>query len=483
MPLRISDIQKIRKAVHDVADVRVYEHRGHVVPLTAIDPASQALIARFSESDAELVPVITDGKPTVMRMTAWMAHEGVNDNGLAFVREELPAAAERISQDNPLVCDFNHAAVKGGEFPIIGMWHKAAYAFDAAANKWGIITTGVMFAWLFPEIAQAMLADQARNGHLRYSMACIGDSYEYSNLAGRSIQIAHNPVFFTNSLLDVTPADPAAIGHVALAGDPVPPPGPVGTPVLHDPKNKTPVDPNVDPENPIPPSGSDGSLPVNALLAELQALVATWGLPNRQLPINEIPGPTPQEKKAMEDLQAKINELIPKLAENEQLRSANADLTAKLALLQEQVKNLQTYEATALDLKLTKETLQGEYDVVLAENTALKAANAELTAKVDAFEADRSATEKAAQLAARVAELPDAVRAAHAKSSDDVRAKREANWASKTPEEWEFYKAEELSIAPAVKIGYLQRSDAQGALPNSPPDGDPLAAMLARVKK
>lgn len=503
MKLELSEAQKSRLAsftgaARTIDDFVAVEMFGTASAAETIAPAEQALIARYSMPADGPAP-ITNGQPTVLRMAAWMCHEGVNTNGLGFVREELPASAAKVSPQNPLLIDFNHAAIKGGSHPVIGVWTKAAYAFDTdpQVQKYGLLVNGVMFAWLFPEVAAAMLADQKANGKLRFSMACLAD-YEYvpafagvTAAAGKQIQVAHNPVFFTNSLLDVAPGDPAATGNAGPVGQPLPLDGPVGSPRLDaDPDSRRNlVD---DPEDPLPLSGPNGVPAVNAeqLATHVKTLVdahlATFGLPNRQLPINEIPGPSPQEKQAMTDLEQRIADLQPKLAERD---ATIAQQTATIAMLTEQVQNLGALKATAEDLALTKQALEGQYAQVLAERDAAVAENATLKTAIAAFETEKAAVEQATKLAARIAELPETIRLAHAKRPDAVRTRIEAVWAAKSDEDWTFYKAEELSLAPAPAPAGSYRAAsiaAGGALPVATGDDESenkLLTALAQVRK
>jgi hypothetical protein len=200
---------------YDVENLRVLSAHGQINEATDLRPEEQTIIA---EEMARGPDPITDGRPTVMRVVAWMCHEGVNRNRDAFVAEELAVATTKITARNPLVMDWNHAAVIGGPGRVIGTWTKADYAFDQKAKDgqgaWGILAEGVMFAWAYPEIADAMLAEQQRNGTVDFSMACIPSSVEFARDDKGSFAILHNPIFFTLSALDVPPGDPDAVGMV-----------------------------------------------------------------------------------------------------------------------------------------------------------------------------------------------------------------------------------------------------------------------------
>lgn len=206
-------------AGYDVENLRVLAVTGSVNEVADLRPEEQQVIA---EELAKGPAPITDGQPTVMRVVAWMCHEGVNRNRDSFLKEELQLAAAKISTRNPIVMDWNHAAVIGGPGRVIGVWTKADYAFDAKAKDgqgaWGILAEGVMFAWAYPDITNAMLAEQQRNGTVDFSMACIPASVEFGRDENGPYAVLHNPVFFTLSALDVPPADPDAVG-VTKEGD------------------------------------------------------------------------------------------------------------------------------------------------------------------------------------------------------------------------------------------------------------------------
>src|SRR5258705_11251306 len=90
-----------------------------------------------------------NGKPRMLFMNAWMAHEGRNLNGDAFVNEEL---RQRV-REGLFVPPFAGMIDLDHDFTARGFWYKAAYAFDEQANKWGILATGAVWAWRYPELA------------------------------------------------------------------------------------------------------------------------------------------------------------------------------------------------------------------------------------------------------------------------------------------------------------------------------------------
>ncbi len=395
----------------DPKQVRFVECRATAAPAhEATDGELSAVRAAF---EAGGPPLMTDGKPTVTRMTAWMAHEGVNRNRLAFVKEELELAAQKVTVTSPLVMDFNHSAIHGweGEQRCIGVWHSAEYAFDAFAKggegAWGILVQGVMFAWLFPDVADALQAEQGRKGYIEFSMACIPSSIEFAiDGEGRGYEVAHNPIFFTNSALDVAPADPDAKG---LGSE----------------------------------SASEG---VEATQREQLLQLAASKAQNSEEAMNE-------EMKALlaqleATLAAKFETILAtdseaKVAATEAFETKIAELETALVVAQTEIE------------RLTGETVQLEAAVAASEQTI-----AELRVVTDEYEAAAQEALQAAVLAARLASLPEAVQTAHAARDEAKRTRLESKWIAMSDEDWSVYLEDELGIATAsAGTTYLERSN------------------------
>jgi hypothetical protein len=114
------------------------------------------------------------------------------------------------------------------------------------------------------------------------------------------------------------------------------------------------------------------------------------------------------------------------------------------------------------ELTTTREALASELAAAVEAQAALvtelEGYRAAKAAEAEA-EAARVAEER---LAARIAELPEPYRAAHAKREESVRTRLEANWAALSEEDWEL-KKEELSggfvaIATALPFSFVARS-------------------------
>jgi len=399
---------------------------------TSLDPIEQKLVAKYTKkTDTAGGPAaISNGVPTVMRIVAWMCHEGVNDNRLSFVKEELPAAAAKIAAPNFLVMDRNHSAVYQyeGDQRIIGIWYKADYAFDPKARSgqgaWGIITTGVMFAWANPEIANAMLAEQERNGKLNFSMACISQSSEFARDENGPLVIAHNPIFFTNSALDVRPADLDASGK-----------GKEGS-----------SDPSFEEE-------TRAKLTANTNADAIAELAVAQRLKEEKM--DELQQKLATAETALAAEQGKVTDLEGKLTE------ANAKVekaAASVAELELANKALEEGHTAAIATK----------DGEIADLTAkLEAANARL-AEIDAKEAEKAAADK---LAARIEMLPAPVKANFEKATPEQKEILKKTWAAKSDEEFENYIKVDLAVFATAalngKNGYVARSEKEGMLPNT----------------
>lgn len=183
------------------------------VTVEALDAeVSDELIATLASQGIKEAaePVTESGKPRMLKVTAWIAHAGpANRNGDAFLAEDLKEVAEDGLFLPPYVgmIDFNH------DFIPYGIWFDARYEYDPVAKEYGLIAEGTVFAWRFNEIADKVLAEQARNGSVAVSMACIAGSIETRNgESGLTEHVLRKPVFLTASMLDVAPADPNARG-------------------------------------------------------------------------------------------------------------------------------------------------------------------------------------------------------------------------------------------------------------------------------
>lgn len=186
--------------------------------------ADDAVLEQAMRS-AAYMPMVTDGEPTKLLVTAWMVHEGKNNNNLVFRPEDLEPAAAKLASPNLLPMDWNHSAViqSEGVPKAIGVWYSAEALYDEAAYEGrgalGIQAKGVVWAWAFPEYANEMLKIQRERGFIEFSMACIPSVVERGRDQNGAFEIAIDPVFFTLSALNVPPGDPDAKGMIENVED------------------------------------------------------------------------------------------------------------------------------------------------------------------------------------------------------------------------------------------------------------------------
>jgi hypothetical protein len=104
------------------------------------------------------------------------------------------------------------------DFTARGYWYKTSFAFDDAAQKWGILATGAIWAWRYADLANRLTAEMQARGYIEVSMSVIPRHAElslaYPGATGEKTKILHNPVFFTTSLLSGPPGDQYARGKV-----------------------------------------------------------------------------------------------------------------------------------------------------------------------------------------------------------------------------------------------------------------------------
>lgn len=208
-------------------DVRFLTARATVQVLSEAELSSEIATAAW-------MPKVTDGEPTKLQVTAWLAHEGINSNRLAFRAEDLKPAADKIAPPNLLPMDWNHSAVVDQYDYESGTWApKAIGVWYAAEAKWnpdakegkgamGIEAKGMVWAWAFPKQSTEMLAMQQANGYVEFSMACIPEATQSAQNEQGAYEIAIGPVFFTLSALTVSAADKDAVGMVDIHGNKLP---------------------------------------------------------------------------------------------------------------------------------------------------------------------------------------------------------------------------------------------------------------------
>jgi hypothetical protein len=418
--------------------------------LVLVDVSGQASLEEVSDADwaearksmnkAEM-PVIDDrGRPTRITIDAWMAHSDVaNRNGQYFMADDLKSQHEVLgAAPDFLVMDWNHSAVMGEERgpKVIGSWYHVSYEHDAAANggkgAMGLRAQGMMWAWLFPEQANILLGEQARNGYAAFSMAAIAKrkSFMEDQNTGRSVTVLHEPVFFTLSALDVQPADPDARGIVSLAHDTV----------------------------------------VAPAIAQ----------------ISEDTSMTPEEiatlKASLETAKAEAATLKAQLIEKE------AAAIAAAAAAEVAATKISELETSLVEAASAREAFVAERAAELADLTAtheaLVASHTEVLAELEILKAEKNAAEVAKVLASRLEALPESFRKAHAAREDEQRVRVETKWMTMSDEQWEEYLATELLFG-FERASFQDRSISEGGrLPTGgTTDAGELKARATRITK
>jgi hypothetical protein len=430
-----------------VDNLRIVTAQGAIVPQAELTDAERALAVAKLASELETAggpPMLTNGTPTIMRIVAWLAHDGINKNRLAFVADDFGAAADQIREPNFLVMDFNHSAVLPFSFDqkAIGVWYRAEKRWDPKANEgrgaYGILASGIMWAWAFPDYANTMLAEQERNGHLDFSMACLPTSLTLAHDANGAYEIAHQPVFLTLSALDVAPADVDAIGR--------------GVEGSNDPALEQQLTQQLTgTSHTMMQAASETRPPVDMTEEEMDELKEQIAALTAQLEAANA---------ALASLTATEERVTVLASENEALKTQIAELTtAKSAL-----------ETTAAALKQEAESLNEKL-------TAAEGQLAEIAAKTEA-------ETKVTRYEARLAELPEAYRTALAERAEDDQARFAKKWTEATDDEWSEFKSEIEFAFSKVKLSYRDRSQREGSLPTGgTTDSDDVAALVSQIKK
>lgn len=425
----------------------------HIVSCTAsvqqdeLTDAEKLLVANVT--DRASVPLInSEGKPTVMKVVAWMVHEGVNQNRQGFVKSELEALAPSLFHaPNFGVMDWNHSAVAlfSDDPKVIGIWYNATFAFDQAAQKWGILATGMMFSWLFPEQANSLLADQERLGNMRFSMACIAPAQESAQDANGPYTILHNPVFFTVSALDVRPADPAALGE----------------------------------------GSEDPAVSVDTIRQRLVAVAHSTPWQKLQAaqqkpasPKGERMDPEVLESlisakvKAEADLAALVEKYNAEVASEVEEKTAGltsdiAAAKAKIAELEAEVTASKELSVKFAELETVRDALVTEKDAAVAKVTELEAKVAELQAIADRVAAAEAEAAKAETLKARLELLPAAYRTAHEAREAEKKTAIEQRWSAMSDEEFAAVVEDIAGVVGMtdMRVSFLDRSNAEGVIP------------------
>lgn len=380
---------------------------------TAISQASAAF-EKANQTLATPSPVGENEKPRMLKLSAWLVHEGYpNMNGDAFVAEDLQKRVNEGLFQAPYfgMVDFNH------DFEPRGVWYSAKYEYNEKAGQYGILVEGAIFAWKFPELADKLLAEQARLGYIRTSGAWISLKRELLYDEDEIPYVVHrDPVFFAHSVLDVMAADENSKGVGSEDTDQTQRDREV---LLQEARDKSEAKDNT----------QEDSMD-EKVLEQFEALLEEQGEGLREVMATAL--------EAAEQLPQVRQELTETTEANESLTEANEQLTADLD------------EAT------TKvEALEAGLAEVNEELEALREFKAEV-------EAEKEEEEREALAEARLAELPKSFIEALDKKSDEVRERMVARYVDMDDEEFSEHVATLKEAFPSG--GYTVKSKREGQL-------------------
>lgn len=352
-------------------------------------------------------PPVQNGKPRMVFMSAWVAHEGRNLNGDAFVKEELKSRVEEGLFIPPYsgMVDLDH------DFVARGFWYKATLAFDERVQKWGIFAHGALWAWRFPELSDALLAEMHRNGFINVSMAALSESFEitvsHPEAEGRHTRILHNPIFLATTVLTVPPGDENAQGVAS-----------------EDPKDLEPT-------------------------PESLALASHSGK---------------MEESNMENDLKELKEVIEQVLANKETSEKAFSLIQTFYEAQREALEKVQEEKRSLEVKLAEtQTEKASLEVALESakevQVAIEQELTEAKGKLSAFEAEKQEAEEAERLDNRLNELPDIVIDNLEKHPDKTAVL--ANWKKLDDEEWNSLQ-EMFTLAHS--ISFKKKSDDEGRL-------------------
>lgn len=371
--------------------------------------------------------MVVDGKPRMLKMTAWLCHADViNGNRYLFTDEDLrKVVADGVFQAPYFgMVDYNH------DFSLYGVWYSAKYEFDPVANANGILAEGVLFAWRYSELADRMLAMQVRQGHIDVSVAVDPDHVIVRQDANGDdyLELAE-PVFFGSSVLDVTPADKDARG--------------LGS--------EDPEQPSEERELALKVSSDENDLTGRDIpsLEEHMDFEKLEGLIREALSTE-----TREQLKPVFEAAQRVPGLENELATSEQsLAAANTRISELEAAVAEA-------DTASEELRLAASTAQ----------SALEAANVELE-ELRAFRSEVEAREQEEAeeelLTSRFAELSQNAQANFAQLSAETQEKLKERWKSLPQEEWDLVRQSLNGTAEPIGT-YEAASRREGRIPSIP---------------
>lgn len=387
--------------------------------LAAIEKASATETAGASD------PIGANGHPRMLQLSGWIVFaDEINKNYRMFTHADLQEAVEKGMFKAPFfgMIDYNH------DFNSYGVWYDAKFAFDEVSQKWGIYAEGVMFAWRYTELADKMLAMQARQGHIDLSMACLAEYYESSRSPdGIDYLIARKPVFFTTSLLDVDPAFPnaRAVGSESPS--------------------------STQEQRAEELRNSDAALAateVASMKDELKPETASTEEPT----VEEVVTETATDLEEVPTEAPKVEEKPEEKPAEEVASEPEAEEPAKIV-----VEDLATELAT---LKVAMQAMKKELDTLVAEKAALSEELEVFRSAKAELEAAAAAEAEAKKREARLAEIPEVIQAEMAK---DENAALLEEWMGMDEAKWEATK-KVFAVASVARKSLVDASEEEGIL-------------------
>ena len=424
---------------------------------------AEVLNRLVSEGVREAAEPVENGRPRMLKLTAWMAHSGpANRNGDAFLDEDLREIASDGLFTPPYVgiMDFNH------DFTPYGVWYSAEFKYNEVAQQNGLLVEGALFAWRFPELADKVLAEQSRKGYVDVSMAALPSWIETREADDGSVEsVLRKPVFVAVSILDVPPGDPNARGY----------------------GSESPDSTKMERQQKL----NQALLSIHAAGGETFKLWTEVAMAKLEDKASQTISQedTPMDEKIINELKAALEEALGEkaIALVDELKSAVADaarvpsLEAKVAELEEQVENLSSELAEAIQAKDAAET---EVESVQA---ALEAKDGELTELRETYETLEAAHNELlegieakrmeALRESRLEALPEKYREALEKRPEETQERIVARFVEMSDEEF----AEELELLGNTRQSFADRTTAEGELApagGAPAGGDAVDKFL-----
>lgn len=349
---------------------------------------------------------VVDGRPRMLHVTAFIVHEGFNNNRDGFIATELQ---EIVTAKNLFQGPYaGMIDVKHDHSPI-GVWYDAELQRNPSNGLLGILAHGAIWAWRFPEITDAILAQQHRDGFVRVSMSALAKTsdLEFVKEGGISSTILHNPVFLgATMLIDESPGDSHATGFT-----------------------------DEDPQNMM-----DKDARVNKILTEKVA--SEHNVPKEEpIMLDELKPILSQE--LGDNADRVINQVTDVI--NTSLDGVKADLAARDASLEEANEKISGLEARIAELETQAEEASVALKAAGEEKTALSEKITTLEGELEEFRIAEAARVLKEVREARLAEVDEAVRKALLEKDEEVSERIISSWANMTEEEWEARK-EEFSL-------------------------------------